>query len=270
MKSFQVVFDPDENVSEEDAKRMEEEIREHYSNIANGKKSDDIFFDFDFNEAIESKFYEAESDYVMFDEMEYNFNSIYLYFQYTRRYVAFYEADSSESIRKQIASYEARTNEHSKAAEVYDYYENWIPGGELIHLNCQSTLLMLYSVFEAFLRQLAEFLDDKAGILKCPFPYDDYTTLKYLDYLNYKKHIFIPKELYLKFSEIRLVRNYYAHSLDKPQTKLLELLDSDPYGISVGCRIVVNEGYIEHAFEVLGKMVKAIETAFKKNYPKLQ
>ncbi len=53
-----------------------------------------------------------------------------------------------------------------------------MPSGALIHLNCQSTLLMVYSAFEAFLRQFTEFIDDKAGVLK--YPYDDQT----IDQLN--------------------------------------------------------------------------------------
>ena len=60
----------------------------------------------------------------------------------------------------------------------------------LLDTHCESTLSMVYSTFEAFLRQFTEFIDDKAGILK--YPKDDQTTLKYLDYLNYERNIFVP------------------------------------------------------------------------------
>ena len=233
MKSFQDVFDIDDNLNEEEAKRMEEEIREHYSNIANGKKADDYSFDFDFNEAIESKFYEPESDYLIFIEMEYNFNSIYLYFQYTRRYVKSYEAAANDFYNKQMSFYENHPSECCGLAEVDLYLSELTSHGDLICLNCQSTLLMAYSAFEAFLRQFIELIDEKAGILKYPY-YDDRTPVKYLDYLNYEKNIFIPKKLYRDFSEIRLVRNYYAHRLDGIQIKLKRMLGNDPYNIIAG------------------------------------
>lgn len=248
-----IIVMTDENISEIEKKKIENAARQYCENVIKGKKSDDYTFDSDYNEAIESTYYDPENGYVMFLEAEYNFNAIYQYFQYTKRFVK---------------AYETTANEYYKKLQEAEYYDVFAPNGELIHLNCESILLMVYSAFEAFLRQFTAFIDDKAGILK--YPYDDHTTLKYLDYLNYEKNIFVPKKLYREFSEIRLVRNYYAHSLDEIQYKLKRSLETDPYGIMVGGRIVVNAEYIEHIFEVLGRMVKAIETAFERNYPELQ
>lgn len=247
-------FVPSDDVNdEEECKRIENEIRQHFEKVAKEKKSDDFSFDDEYNTAIEAMYYEAESNYVMFIEMEYRFDYIYQYYQYTKRYVASYEKIASEFYNKLLEE---------------DYYDVFVPNGELIHLNCQSTILMVYSAFEAFLRQFIEFIDDKAGVLK--YPYDEKTTLKYLNFLNYEKHIFVPRQLYKEFDEIRLVRNFYAHSLDDIQYSLKRYLQKDPYEIMVGdSRIIVNYNYIEHVFDVLGRMVKAIEKAFKKNYPGL-
>ena len=252
MKSFFVPLKREID-TEEKQQQMEEDIREYFKKVAKDKKIDDYSFDEDYNTAIESMYYEHDSDYIVFIEMEYRFDSIYQYYQYTKRYVESYEKIANEFYDKLLEE---------------DYYDVAGPNGDLIHLNCESILLMVYSTFEAFLRQFTEFIDDKAGILK--YPKDDQTTLKYLDYLNYEKNIFVPKKLYKEFSEIRLVRNYYAHSLDEIQYKLKRFLNKDPYGIVVGNRIVVNSNYIEHIFEVLGKMVKAIENTFINNYPDLQ
>lgn len=233
----------------------EQEFHNYLDDLIAGKKDDDYSFDDNFNFAIDNKFYEAENSYVMFVALEENFNSIYQYYQYTKRYVRSYETIANDYY-------------HSLAKDESDaVFEEFAPNGQLIDLNCESSLLMVYSAFEAFLRQFIEFIDEKAGVLKCPD--DDLTTLKYLSFLHYDKNIFVPKTLYKDFNEIRLVRNYYAHSLDKIQFKLQKSLENDPYGIIQGPFIVVNDEYIDHVFDVLGKMVKAIEIAFEKSYPRL-
>jgi hypothetical protein len=113
-------------------------------------------------------------------------------------------------------------------------------------------------------------IDENAGVLKTP--YDDTTTLQYLKFLHIEKNIFIPRKLYYKYNEIRLVRNYYAHSLNEVQAQLLKYLQDDPCGIlSVDLKyIFLNERYMEVVFGTLGKMVKAIEAAFERYYPELQ
>lgn len=251
MKSF--VVDIDGYMDEEEERQLEEEIRQFYANVLKNKKADDYRFDYDFNEAIESRYYEPKSTHIMFISFEYRFNSIYQYYQYTRRYIAAYETEANKYYHNAPDSQEE------------DALSDYAPDGMLIHLNCESIILMTYSVFETFLREFIETTGDRTGVLK--YPKDDLTPLKYLEYLNNEKGIFVPRKLYRDYNEIRLVRNYYAHGLDSVQSILKRSLNRDPHGILFGNRLIVNHQYVEHVFEVIGNMVKAIEAAFEMHYP---
>ena len=103
-------------------------------------------------------------------------------------------------------------------------------------------------MMETYKREFIEFIDSKAGVLRKP--YDDTTTLQYLKFLHYEKNIFIPRKLFRKYNEIRLIRNYYAHSLDEPQVQLVKYLDDDPYHIlsKDKKRILIDEEYMEFSY----------------------
>ena len=252
-----IMYHPYEDriISEEEAKRISDEAFREMEKAAKQKAPDDFSFDEMFNGYIEGKHYAAENGYVMFIEFEYNFDCLYRYYQYTKRFIASFEKETEKSVR-----------EHEEAG----YGGLDIPAGELTKINFQSILLMAYSAFESFLRGFIEFIDENAGVLKKP--YDDTTTLQYLKFLHFDKNIFIPRKLYHKYNELRLVRNYYAHSLNEPQAQLVKYLEDDPCGILTEDQkyIFVNERYMEFAFSILGRMVKAIEQAFEKYYPELQ
>ena len=252
MKKF-FVFDEDFE-SEKEAREFEEDLRRYYEELPDKKESDDYSFDSDFNDAIEAKYYENELNHALFIEIEFNFDTIYTYYQYTKRYITAYENKADQY-------YKELSEEMGEPIDLY--YVN----GLLTDLNCESILLMIYSAFEAFLRRFIKYIDKSAGVLRSPK--SDQTPSEYLKYLHDEKNIFLPKSLYWQYDQIRLVRNYYAHSLDYMQYKLKKSLRNDPYGIVGGYSINVNDKYIEHVFEVLGKMVKSIEKAFVENYPEL-
>ena len=251
------IFHPTEDrlISEEEAQKISEEAFREMEKAAKQKAPDDYSFDDLFNGYIEGVHYVAENGYVMFIKFEYELDSLYRYYQYTKRFIASFEKATEECVR-----------EHEEEG----YGELDIAPGELTKINFQSILLMAYTAFESFLRDFIEVIDEKAGVLRRP--YDDTTTLKYLQFLHYEKSIFVPSKLFHKYNEVRLVRNYFAHSLDEPQVKLVSYLEDDPCGILSKNKkyLLLNERYMEFAFGTLGKMVKAIEGAFEKYYPDIQ
>ena len=247
----------DRIITEEEAIEISEASLREMEKIAKQKAPDDFTFDETFNGYIEGRHYLADNGYVMFLEFELNFDSLYRYYQYTKRFIAYFEKETEESNR-----------EHEEEG----YGQLDIPAGMLTKINYQSILLMAYTTFESFLRDFIEVIDKKAGVLQ--YPYDDSTTLKYLQFLHFEKSIFIPKKLYHKYNEIRLVRNFFAHSLNEAQIQLVNYLKKDdPCGILRRTEdryfIILNEDYMEFAFDILGKMVKSIEQAFEKYYPNL-
>lgn len=252
MKDFWV---DDENLSPKEVKKIEEEIRNTYKKIDENKDLLDYSFDSEFDTAIESKYYEPESGCVVFVSMEYQLNNLYRYFQYTKRFVAFHEKEANEYYYGKMKAAES-AEEESVAFDA-------ALGDALSQLTCQSILIMTYSAFEAFLRDIIDMVGDDRGILR--FPKDEFTALKYINYLN-TKNIFVPKVLYRQFDEMRLVRNYFAHSLENVQGKLISYLKHDEYSILQEKRIVLNHNYIEHTFDIFGKLVKSVENVFMENY----
>ena len=255
MKTF--FLDPfeEESMSIDERTRLYDSIRQYYEDVINNKKADDHTFENDYNIAIECMYYEADSSYIMFVKMEYYFNIIYKYFQYSRRYIQAYEKISNQFYKEEY-------KEYINCAE----YSDLLLDGELIHLNCESILLMVYSAFEGFLREFVDFLNDKNGPLKNL--YGDYSTTKYMWFLCSERGVII-EGLYKEFTEIRLVRNYYAHSLCEVSGRLRHLLENDEYGILNKNVIEVNVEYIDHVFEALGTIVKEIEISFEQYYPDL-
>ena len=249
----------DEDMTPEEAKEFEEGYYKYYKNLIKAKDPLDYTFDEEFDTAIECMYYESVSSYGVFGMIEFHFNSLYRHFQYTKRFAAAYEKIANDHYDKNF--------KEAYGTELADVAFEAAPRDELTNLTCQSTLLMVYSVFEGFLRDVVKYVVKHArnnkDILK--YPYNDFTAAKYINYLN-KQNVFIPKALYREFNEVRLVRNYYAHSLEEPQKNLLQYLKNDPYGILKGSYITVNPDYIEHVFELLGKMVDSIEETFIENY----
>ncbi len=244
------------DLSDEEIEKAMEDARQYFENLVKTKKPDDYSFNSDYNDAIHNYHYEADvCSMVTFVAMQYKMDSLYLYFQYTKRFIVSYENIAN--------AYYGKLLEEAESADDADIASDAAPGNTLTELNCQSLLLMLYSAFEAFLREIIEVVDKEAGILK--FPQNDFTAEKYVNYLN-RHNIFIPKKLFWQFTEVRLVRNYFAHSLEKPQKTLLKFLKNDPYGILKHNAIVVNPSYIEYAFELFGKLIKAVEIAYNENY----
>ncbi len=254
-----VIYHPTENriISEEEAKKISDEAFREIEREAKQKANDDYSFDDSFNFYIQGKHYKTENGWVAFIRFECNYDCLYAYYQYTKRFIAAFVKDAN-----------AAAKEHEEAG----YGELDLPASELIRINYQSILMMAYTTFESFLREFIEFIDENAGVLKKP--YDDTTTLQYLKFLHFDKNIFIPRKLYRQFDQVRLVRNYFAHSLSEPQVNLLrQLKEDDPYHILGKWGDIdilsLNEKYMEYAFATLGKVVKSIEKAFEKYYPEL-
>ena len=250
-----VKYSPYENsiISEKEAKKISDVTLQELEREAKLKGKYDNSFDENYNFYIQGKHYETENDYVVFIRFESSFDCLYVYYQYTKRFITGFVKDANEANVENI--------------------ELNFPADELKKINYQSILMMAYTMFESFLREFIELIDQNAGVLQKP--YDDTTTLQYLKFLHFDMHIFIPRKLYRHYDEVRLVRNYFAHSLSVPQTHLLrQLKNDDPCGIlgkigDVNC-LILNEKYMEYAFSTLGKMVKSIEKAFEKYYPELQ
>ena len=254
-----VIYHPTENriISEEDTKKISVEAFREIKREAKQKAKDDYSFDETFNIYIQRKHYEAENGWVVFIRFESDFDCLYEYYQYTKRFIAAFVKEAKTAAK-----------EHEEAG----YGELDLPAGQLIEINYQSILMMAYSTFESFLREFIEFIDENAGVLQKP--YDDTTTLQYLKFLHFEKNIFIPRKLYRQYDQVRLVRNYFAHSLSEPQVQLLrQLKEDDPYRIlgKIGDTdwLFLNERYMEYAFATLGKVVKSIEKAFERYYPEL-
>ena len=249
---------PFENIiiNEEEAEEISDALFRELEREALQKAGDDYSFDEGFNFFIQGKHYQAVNGYIVFVRFEYNYDCLYAYYQYTKRFIAAFVKDADEA--------------HAEN-EAAGYGELDLPAGELTKINYQSILMMAYTTFESFLREFIEFIDENAGVLKKP--YDDTTTLQYLKFLHFDKNIFIPRKLYRQYDQVRLVRNYFAHSLSEPQVQLLrQLKEDDPCGIlgKGGDCLFLNEKYMEFAFSTLGRVVKSIEKAFEKYYPELQ
>ncbi len=253
MKNFAI---DDENLSPEEAKKLEDDIRNYYKRVDANKDVYDFSFDRDFDTAIESKYYEAEANLAVFTAMEYQLNNLYKYFQYTKRFVAAHERSANEYYHE--AMKKAQSQEEAEALmEV-------APNNDLTELICQSILIMAYSALEAFLRDIISVVGDDKGVLRYP-PKEGFSAMKYINYLN-KKDIFVPKVLHRQFDEIRLIRNYFAHSLEKVQENLSRYLKNDKYSILQGERIVLNHKYVEYSFDIFGRLVKSVERAYIENY----
>lgn len=254
------IYHPFENriISEEEAKQISDAAFREIEREAKQKANDDYSFDESFNIYIQGKHYETENGWVAFVRFESEYDCLYAYYQYTKRFISAFVKDADNIAR-----------EHEEAG----YGGLDLPAGELIKINYESILMMAYTTFESFLREFIELIDEKAGVLQKP--YDDTTTLQYLKFLHFDKNIFIPRKLYRQYDQVRLVRNYFAHSLSEPQAQLLkQLKEDDPCNIlgkiGVDDCLFLNERYMEFAFATLGKVVKSIEKAFEKYYPELQ
>lgn len=240
-------------ISMEEAQKISDETLKEMERVAKRKAPDDYAFNDMFNGYIEGKHYSSETGVALFIQFEQNFDNLYCYYQYTKRFIASFVNQAYENYRQ--------LEEEGFAEAAYDYQE-------LTDINYQSVLLMAYTTFESLLRDYIEVIDERAGVLK--YPYDDRTTLKYLKFLHYDKGVFIPRKLFQEFNEIRLVRNYFAHSLEKAQAQLVRnLKKNDPCQILIGeTYIILNEEYMEYAFNILGKIVRAMEMAFERYYIK--
>lgn len=254
-----IIYHPTESriISEEEAKKISDEAFREIEREAKQKAKDDYSFDENFNIYIQEKHYETENGNVAFIRFECDYDCLYVYYQYTKRFIAAFVKDTDET--------------HAEN-EAEGYGQLDLPAGELTKINYQSILMMAYTTFESFLREFIELIDEKAGVLQKP--YDDTTTLQYLKFLHFDKNIFIPRKLYRQYDQVRLVRNYFAHSLSEIQVQLLrQLKEDDPYNIlgKIGDTdwLFLNERYMEFAFATLGKVVKSIEKAFEKYYPDL-
>lgn len=254
-----VIYHPTENriISEEEAKKISDAAFREIEREAKQKAKDDYSFDETFNIYIQGKHYETENGNIAFIRFECDYDCLYAYYQYTKRFIAAFVKDADEA--------------HAEN-EAAGYGQLDLPAGELVEINYQSILMMAYTTFESFLREFIELIDEKAGVLQKP--YDDTTTLQYLKFLHFDKNIFIPRKIYRQYDQVRLVRNYFAHSLSEPQAQLLrQLKEDDPCHIlgKIGDTdwLFLNEKYMEFAFSTLGKVVKAIEKAFEKYYPDL-
>lgn len=243
------------NKEEWELEQDEEKIQ---SLLEESLKNGNFDFSFDpiFNEVATNRNYEANLDStVEFIAFENNFDALYKYFQYTKRYVKALNNTATVRYNEERQDDIAFTGQ---VAEAFDYYNDQIIIFEnFINNNNEATLLMIYRLFERLLKDIVELLDNTAAELKCQ---GDFSVIKYMSFLK-KKNVFIPKELYYEYDMFRLIRNHIVHGNDTVSNKLQSYLKNDPFLIWAGCDIIVNVDYVEHAFTIIGKIAKSIETA---------
>ena len=235
---------------------------EDNSELAIGlKKHTDFSFNASFNQTIYDKFVN-ETDLYYFEGTPFrgfreDISSLYLYYQYLKRFINYYVEEASKYYERQRKIAEA-----ADELEGYDGFWKYEPELDatkrIYQIEYENIVMSLYTVFERFLKRYIKDNDPNSEVLRRS--QGDHTVLDYMQYLR-NKGIFVPRELFDDFDKIRLIRNHFVHSNDTIGFKLRRSLEKDKNDILQNDQIVINEKFIEASFISISEIVRCIEKA---------
>ena len=241
---------------------------EFYKRVIEEKRQNDDAFDEAFNWAIEYRFFELPFDFVYFIEPVFvfcdEFSALYKYFEYSQRYITkFLEVE--ETAYRQAIQEDPSMDTEMLYGEIMLRDEEYLGA-----INSEANLLMLYTLFENFLKSLVADLDENntTKFIQNRSKHRKPMVNQYLNYLRneYKLEISLTREMRDKLDLMRNVRNYFVHNYKGGERINLDIYSSyDNLPTLKDGRIEVDYNYVVSCFELIGEIATIISNAIVKS-----
>lgn len=231
------------------------------------KKMNDDSFDEEFNDALEHRFFEVPFN-LGFIQPVWDFceelSALNKYYEYSIRHINKYieeaeEAYDNRETGKIMMGFEMEYEESFRDMINRDKYY-------LADINHEASLLMLYTLFENFLKSLSAYLEETLGI---PFTKDNRRLSMVNQYISYMRQdcglsFRLTKEMKDRVFLMRKVRNYFVHDHkggDKIDIK--RYASYSPLPIIEDDHICITYEYIISCFEIIGQIAEAISASLE-------
>ena len=236
--------------------RFEEVPADEVKRLFQSKEGD--CFDSGYNALTFQEFYQPEGGFSeVFWETAYKISSLHRYLEYSRRYIQRYLQEGESYGEKRNA------DRGTAAEDLIMYSETFYSDREYLpDYNNESVFLMLYTIFENFLRRLAEEKGRENRAELQSFRAGGPAVVRYLKFLNEAcgLEIVFPQEVWRRFELLRRIRNAFIHNSGRlPSDGLRRMLKREFPDIVRDERLALGYEFLIGAFETIGAMMYVLE-----------